>query len=108
MKTCGYLPTLGAEKTFAAEKEGRKIAVEIKVITSVSFIDDFHKAAGQYGNYRALLRRIDPDRTIFLAVALDVYETTFQRPSIRDLVADLQIKLVVFDPLKEEIVLWSN
>ena len=99
---------LGAEKTFAAEKAGRKIAVEIKVFGAVSFIDEFHKAAGQYGNYRALLRRVEPDRVIFLAVPLDVYETEFLRASIRDLVADLQIKLVVYDPLKEEIVLWSN
>lgn len=99
---------LGAEKTFGAEKAGRKIAVEIKVFSAVSFIDDFHKAAGQYGNYRALLRRIEPDRIIFLAVALEVYETDFLRASIRDLVADLQIKLLVFDPLTEEIVSWNN
>jgi len=99
---------LGAEQTFAAEKAGRKIAVEVKVFGAVSFIDDFHKAAGQYGNYRALLRRIEPDREIFLAVSLGVYETDFQRPSIRDLTADLEIDLLVFDPHQEEIVLWSK
>ncbi len=42
---------LGAELVLGAEKDGRKIAVEIK-----SFIDDspgseFHKASGQYDNY---------------------------------------------------------
>lgn len=99
---------LGAEKTLAAEKAGRKIAIEVKVFSAASFIDDFHKAAGQYSNYRALLKRIEPDRTIFLAVALDVYETEFLRTSIQDLVFDLQIKLIVFDPLQEEILLWNN
>ena len=39
---------LGAEKLIAAEREGRKIAVEIKSFLSASALSEFHKALGQY------------------------------------------------------------
>lgn len=37
---------LGAEKLLAAEKEGRKIAVEIKSFSKASAINEFHSALG--------------------------------------------------------------
>lgn len=42
---------LGAEKLIAAEKEGQKIAVEVKSFISGSAISEFHKALGQFINY---------------------------------------------------------
>lgn len=47
---------LGAEKVFAAERSGRKIAVEVKSFTSSSAIAEFHTALGQFLNYRIALR----------------------------------------------------
>lgn len=41
---------LGAEKIIAAEKEGQKIAVEIKSFAGSSPIYDFHTALGQFIN----------------------------------------------------------
>lgn len=38
---------LGAERIFAAEREGSKIAVEIKVFGGESKTSDFEKALGQ-------------------------------------------------------------
>ncbi len=43
---------LGAEKLIAAEKEGQKIAVEIKTFLGQSAVSDFHLAMGQFTNYR--------------------------------------------------------
>ena len=37
---------LAAEKLFLAEKEGEKIAVEVKSFLGTSAISDFHKALG--------------------------------------------------------------
>lgn len=48
---------LGAEKLLAAEREGEKIAVEIKSFLSPSAITDFHLALGQFLNYRTALRK---------------------------------------------------
>ena len=39
---------LGAEKVFAAEKDGQKIAVEVKSFINPSNISDFHNALGQF------------------------------------------------------------
>lgn len=99
---------LGAEKVLAAEKEGRKIVVEIKVFGSVSPISELEKAVGQYGIYRTFLKRITPDREVFLAIARDVYQDFFLRPAVEEIIQDHQIKLLVFDPGKEEVVQWIS
>lgn len=97
---------LGAEKTFAAEEGDRKIVIEIKVFGGSSFINDFHKATGQYGNYRSLMRRINPDRKIYLAVSQYEWNINFRRPPIQMIIADQKISLLIFDPQNEEIEQW--
>ncbi len=58
---------LGAEKLIAATKDHQKIAVEIKsFLEGSSAISEFHTALGQFLNYRAVLKRKDPDRVLFL------------------------------------------
>lgn len=42
---------LGAESIAAAEREGQKIAIEIKSFLGASSISEFHTALGQYFNY---------------------------------------------------------
>ena len=99
---------IGAEKLFAAEKDSRKIAVEVKVFGSVSSYDDLEKAVGQYQIYRAFLRKIQPEREIYLAVAEKIYAEFFQRESVQFLVAEFEIKLLIFDETKEEIMQWIS
>ncbi len=41
---------LAAERVFAAERNGRRIAVEIKSFLNPSVISDFHAALGQLWN----------------------------------------------------------
>ena len=43
---------LAAEKIIAAEKEGQKIAIEIKSFTGASLLANFHEAIGLYLDYR--------------------------------------------------------
>ena len=69
---------LAAEKVLAAEKAGRKIAVEGKSFLSPSVITDFHSALGQVLNYRLALKMSEPARTLYLAVAIDTFESFFQ------------------------------
>ena len=97
---------LAAERTLAAQKDNEKIAIKIKMFSSNSAYDDLEKAFGQYQVYRSFLRQIDPLREIFLAVSLEKFEKIFTRASVKFLVADLKIKLVIFNPEKEEIVEW--
>lgn len=39
---------LGAEKVISAEKNGEKIAVEIKSFAGTSLVSEFHSALGQF------------------------------------------------------------
>ena len=70
---------LGLEReAIAAEKEGRQIAVEIKGFLRPSAMDDLEKALGQYRVYYNVLREIEPDRILFLAVPKRAYEEIFE------------------------------
>lgn len=97
---------LGAEKTLAAEKEETKIVVEIKVFGSASPITELERAVGQYRIYQMILRRNLPERELYLAVAADIYADFFQRAAIQDIIAEEAMRLLVFDPRKEEVVRW--
>ncbi len=77
---------LGAEKLFAAEKNERKIAVEIKSFLGASAIRDFQHALGQCEMYQAILEQIEPERRVYLAVGESVYQMLMLRPGIRLLI----------------------
>jgi hypothetical protein len=97
-----------AEKILGAEKAGRKIAVELKSFLSTSAITDFHVALGQFLNYWLALQMKEPDRTLYLAVPFDTFNTFFQELFVREAVKFYQLKLVVYDPIKEEVIEWRE
>lgn len=65
---------LGAQQLLAADKEGRKIAVEIKSFLGESEVEDLEKALGQFILYHDILSQSEPDRCLYLAVHEDVFE----------------------------------
>ena len=73
----GHEIDLGAEKLIAAEKENRKIAVEIKSFLSSSPVYEFHSVLGQFLNYREALAEQEPDRVLYVAVPVEVYKELF-------------------------------
>ncbi|MFB2878337.1 element excision factor XisH family protein [Floridanema aerugineum] len=99
---------LGAEKLLAAEREEQKIAIEIKVFNSISQVTELQKAIGQYNMYRSILRRVSPERKLYLAVTQEVYRDFFQQPAIQDIVSDQSIDFIIFDPEREVIIQWLN
>lgn len=99
---------LGAQRVLAAQKQGQKIAIEVKSFVSRSELSDFHGALGQTLNYRSALRKKMPDRILYLAVPLTVYRSLFSVQFIQEVVFEHQIKLLVFDSIQEEIVLWKE
>jgi len=99
---------LGAERTIAAEKSGEKIVVEIKVFGGLSLVSELERAVGQYGIYRTFLKQVNPERTLFLAIALDIYQDFFRQPAIQEIIADHQIHLIVFEPETQEIIEWIS
>jgi len=99
---------LGAEKILAAEKQGRKIAVEVKSFLSVSPVHDLEEALGQYIVYEDILEFSEPERNIYLAVREEVYLDIFSEPLGQLLLRKKRLKLIVFDSSKEIIIRWID
>lgn len=97
-----------AEKLIIAQRENQKIAVEVKSFLGASTLSEFHMALGQCLNYRYALEDTEPDRQLYLAVPLSIYETFFSVPFIQSVIQRSQINLVVYDPVQEEILQWQN
>ncbi|GAX37421.1 element excision factor XisH family protein [Nodularia sp. NIES-3585] len=99
---------LGAEKMLAAQKDNQKIAVEIKSFLGDSTISEFHQALGQLLNYRLILRRKEPERVLYLAVPLDIYESFFKLEFTQIAITDYQLKIIVYNIEQEVISQWIN
>lgn len=99
---------LGAEQLLAAEKEQRKIAVEIKSFVSASEIRDLETALGQYVLYQNVLSTIEPDRALYLAVREAVFVDLFQEEVGKLLLERQILKLLTFDPEKEVLTRWIS
>ena len=99
---------LGAEQIIAAEKEGQKIAIEIKSFLGDSEINDLEKAIGQYLLYRVLLSQSEPERTLYLAITDKTYRGIFNEPLGGLVIANYEIKLIVFDEFKGVVIRWIH
>ena len=97
---------LGAEKLFTAEKEGRKIAVEIKDFDASSVISELEKTMGQLQLYQWALEQQEPERQLFLAISQAVYISQFQRPIFQIAIQRNKINLLIYSPDQEVIVKW--
>ena len=99
---------LGAEKVIAAEREGQRIAVEIKSFSGPSLISDFHVALGQFLNYRLVLEAQDPERHLYLAVPLDAHVAFFTLPFAQSAIRRYQLKVLVYNSQTQEILQWQS
>jgi XisH protein len=96
---------LGAESIVAAEKAGRKIAVEIKSFLGASSISEFHTALGQFFNYRLALEEKEPDRVLYLAVPILTYNEFFTLQFIQKAVQRAELKLLIYTETTE-VLQW--
>ena len=90
----------------AAERAGKKIAVEIKSFIGRSSVSEFHTALGQFINYQFALEEFEPDRQLYLAVPESIYNSFFQRRFIQSVIIRTRIRLLVYDETQEVIVQW--
>jgi hypothetical protein len=90
-----------------AEKEGRKIAVEVKSFVGKSNLSEFEKAIGQFIIYRIETRREDAERELFIAVEEKIYNNFFVHPDVIELIETEDLRILVFDEAREVIVRWK-
>ncbi len=97
-----------ADEVFVAEKEGQKIAVEVKSFVGKSNLSEFEKAVGQFIIYRFAMGKEDPTRELYLAVGEKAYNKIFLHPDVIELIERENLKVLVFNEAKEVLVRWIN
>lgn len=97
---------LGAEKLIAAVQNECKIAVEVKSFVNPSPISDLEKALGQYTLYLDILLKVEPERTLYLAIRQDTFDEVFKEPIGEMLLENKRLKLLVFEEKTEEVQQW--
>lgn len=98
---------LGAERiTIAAERGKDKIAVEVQSFINLSLVRDLEQAVGQYGVYATILKQTEPDRQLYLAVPRRVHEGLLSERFGQVILAELHIKVIVFDEEDGRITQW--
>lgn len=99
---------LGAEKLLAAKRGNKKIAVEIKSFIGYSQIHELYVAIGQISYYQWALDAQEPDRTLFLAVPVDIFETLSKDPIFKKGQQTNNIKLIAYNVDLQKIVAWDE
>lgn len=99
---------LGAEQIVAAERNGEKIAVEIKSFVGASTTTEFNTALGQFLKYQLALEETQPERLLYLAVPFDTYRDFFTLELPRLLIQRYQVRLIIYSPEEEVIVKWQK
>ena len=99
---------LAAERAIAAERDGRKIAVEVKSFVGRSPVYDFEVALGQYMLYFGLLELTEPDRKLYMAISHIVYHLLFQQPTFQVIRQRFQISLLVVNVTAQEVEQWID
>ncbi len=99
---------LGAEPLIAAEKDDKRIAVEIKSFINVSQLYDFYEALGQFKFYWHALRKNEPDRILYLAVSTDLFSEFFDDQFIEEVRKAENLLILVFDIEREIVAKWIN
>lgn len=97
---------MGAERTFAAEKDGQRIAIELKEFTAVSRVSALEKTIGQMQLYKWALEEQEPDRILLLAVSEAAYARHFERPLFQVVVRRNKMNVLIFRPETEEVLEW--
>lgn len=97
-----------SENIIDAEKQEKKIAVEIKSFLNTSILNDVYEAIGQYVVYRSIIRHKKIKRKVYLAVSTITYYRILKLSFIIRVLNEEKIRLVVINPQTEIIKKWIN
>ncbi len=97
---------LGAERVIGANRNGEKIAVEIKSFIGRSAVHDLEVALGQYVLYHSLLELKEPERKLYVAVSHISYDSVFQGKAVQMLIRRNKVPLIVVNIVIEEVIKW--
>ena len=101
---------IGAERMIGAERNGERIAVEIKSFVKPSPVQDLRDALEQYLLCGDIIAETptDADRILYLAVREETYRVILGKPQTARVFRNHHVRLIVFDPDQEVLVQWIN
>ena len=97
-----------AKALVGAERGEERIAIEIKSFVSPSLLNEFQTALGQFMVYAMLLREVDPERRLVVAVSEVAYQNLIAKPMVEFVLQKQPIPFVVVRLSTEEVVSWTN
>ncbi|MFN8346545.1 MAG: element excision factor XisH family protein [Spirosomataceae bacterium] len=69
---------------------------------------EFYKALGQFNYYQLAIEETQPERILFLAVPLDIYDTLFEEPLTQKVIERFGLKIIVYHVQEEKIEKWIS
>ena len=86
------------------------ILIEVKGFENIaSPINYFQQVVGQLIMYRTAIKYWNLDSHIlYLAIPDYAYNSFFQETIVKLIITELELKLLIFNPEKEEITVWVN
>jgi hypothetical protein len=105
----GQIPVhidLGAEKVIGAERNGEKIAIEIKTFGLASFITALYEAIGKYIIYRIALEQMQSDRVLYLAMPEKIYTKFCNEPLVKEAFDQYHFKILLYKTDSKEQIEW--
>lgn len=97
---------LAAEKFSDLSQATRKIAVSVKSFVRSTSLLKYQLVLVKFLNDRELLKRIEGDRSLYLAVPIQNYRRFLHEESLRNSLNEAQVKTIVFDPIEGKIDRW--
>jgi hypothetical protein len=91
----------------AQQSDNPVLLIEIKGFEGNSSpIDALMAAIGQCVIYKAMIDYLERIELLYLAVPTAAYGGVFQTPVAQQALKNLGVRLMVFDPETEEVILW--
>lgn len=97
---------LESEPVILAEKEGEKIAVEVKSFTQAAIRMAFYEALGQYLGYSMAMKEVDVAQNFYLAISKEIRHHLEDYSIIKQSIKEQKVKLLIFDLATQKIIEW--
>ena len=99
---------LGIEKIIGAEKDGNRIAVEIKSFDEESAFYGFYEILGQYLIYLLALEEQTQPFELYIAISNEGYNKLSDAPIFNKAIQKYGLQFIIFEPFTQTIVAWKK
>lgn len=99
---------LGLEYIIGAEKEGRKIAVEIKSFDETTPVYSFYEILGQFLIYEMALEEQIKPWELFIALSDLGFKKLDEAPIFNRAIEKFRLKFVIFNPVSQTVTEWKK